>query len=96
VTTRRSGDVLVEVTFDPRARLHRSSPPGAYRARVSVDDETIDRMLIGAPASLAERATDDDVIDEIAVTALSYTLGDRPDLPVARDEKGLPKVEVAK
>lgn len=63
---------------------------------MSVDDETIDRMLIGAPAGLAERATADDVIDEIAVTALSYTLGDRPDLPVERDERGLPRVEVVK
>lgn len=93
---RRSGGVVVEVTFDPRARLHRSSPPGAYRARVDVDDETVDRMLIGVPARLAERATAPEVIDEIAVTALSYTLGDKPELPVVRDERGLPLVEESK
>lgn len=92
MSSRRSGEVEVVVSFDPRARLHRSSPAGAYRVRVKHGDDVLERLLIGLPARLANEATEPKTLDEIAVTALSFVLGDHPHLPIKLGSNGIPEV----
>lgn len=82
---RTSGNVLVEISFDRRARVH-PRLHGAYRARVLEHGKLVDVLTIGIPRLGADGG--EALIDEIAETALRYTLGDKPDLEVARAEDG--------
>jgi hypothetical protein len=82
---RVSGKVVVEISFDRRARVH-PRLHGAYRARILEGDVLVDALTIGIPRMGTDGSQP--IIDEIAETAIRFTLGDHPDLPIDRDANG--------
>lgn len=91
---RACGEVVVHVVYDRRTRIH-PRVSGTYRARVAVGNSIIDSLCIGVPGVHQSRELYDDAIDEIAMTALEYSLGDHPDLPVVRNENGTLEIRAA-
>lgn len=82
--TRTCGDVALEIAFDKNARVH-PKIVGACRVKVIQDGELVDTMTVGASE---QDLYDDARVDEIAETALRFTLGDKPTLRVRRDDAG--------
>jgi hypothetical protein len=70
-----SGRVRIDVEYDEHVRTHH-----AYRARVYLDDEVVDSLIVGCPRSFVSNAMSEDSVQSIARAAIHFAIGDRSDL----------------
>lgn len=91
---RYSGDVFLDIKYNPKKKLHPRSSPGVYRVLVGLLEgkQIIDGLTIGIPKRHHEDPEAPDAIDEIAATALNFTLAIRK-LPVETGEGNLLVIE---
>lgn len=91
---RYSGDVFLDITYNPKKRLHHRSAPGVYRVLVGFvkAKKIIDGLTISIPKRHHEEPEAPEAIDEIAATALNFTLANRK-LPVEVGEANLLVIE---